>query len=89
MAVAGVWTTCSWSGCGGVSSTRTSTCAATKGCRSWRRAGPVLPLLQRGAAAPGAGLPDARSGLPGGTKVAGYGVGRGGILSRPAGPQPL
>src|SRR3982750_1388303 len=28
------WATCSWSGCGGRSSTRTSTCGATRRCRS-------------------------------------------------------
>src|SRR5206468_843536 len=33
----GAWTTCSWSGCGGVSSTRTSTCGGTRRCPSYSR----------------------------------------------------
>src|SRR6266853_2576255 len=38
MAGAAAWTTCSWSGFGDRSSTRTCTCGATRGRRSWARA---------------------------------------------------
>src|SRR5207248_892884 len=45
MVGAGAWTTCSWSGCGGVSSTRTSTCGGTRRCRSCGRGWGVISRI--------------------------------------------